>query len=275
MPQRGILNIEKSFAKEQIVRQIFELTSISLDANCIWLYNCKKKKRAYISGITDQELQETESEVCKKLKIRCSEINDPAYFILNDEGVKTLKEEPYLIRVAFLFPLHFSHEEYILVMLRNVELFNDKEFERETERVSKLIKLITSPLFEVRNEIKTNTKDSVINSIMIQDRNNGKLYPLSDVLYLEAHGNYTYVHLSKMEKPVLKTMGLKNLESRLPKNIFVRIHKSILVNKHHVASYSFGEDGNNITLSSGKILSVAVRRKNDLIIALKNNNLIV
>jgi DNA-binding LytR/AlgR family response regulator len=70
------------------------------------------------------------------------------------------------------------------------------------------------------------------NHIMLKaDR---KLYRavFEDVLYFEAHGDYVKVHLK--EKTLIVTTTLKNLLLELPASLFVRTHKSYIINIRHV-----------------------------------------
>lgn len=59
-----------------------------------------------------------------------------------------------------------------------------------------------------------------------------KLYH-SNILWLEADGNYTTINLSGNERRVVRT-ALSDLEEQLSSANFVRIHKSFVVNKKHV-----------------------------------------
>jgi DNA-binding LytR/AlgR family response regulator len=55
----------------------------------------------------------------------------------------------------------------------------------------------------------------------------------SNILWLEADGNYTSIHLTGNERRVVRTT-LSDLEEQLSSPNFVRIHKSFVVNKKHV-----------------------------------------
>lgn len=54
-----------------------------------------------------------------------------------------------------------------------------------------------------------------------------------DILYLEAFGNYAKVFLS--DKQLMPTTTLTSLEEALPKNRFVRVHRSFIINKNHIS----------------------------------------
>ncbi|MCL6102979.1 MAG: LytTR family DNA-binding domain-containing protein, partial [Bacteroidetes bacterium] len=52
---------------------------------------------------------------------------------------------------------------------------------------------------------------------------------LSDIKYIEGSNEYIIIHLLK-EKPVTTLMRMKNIELELPENLFMRIHRSFIVN---------------------------------------------
>lgn len=52
---------------------------------------------------------------------------------------------------------------------------------------------------------------------------------LDEVDYIESIGEYVRIHRSDY-KPVMSLMRLKNLEANLPKNRFMRVHRSYIVN---------------------------------------------
>ncbi len=56
---------------------------------------------------------------------------------------------------------------------------------------------------------------------------------LADIKYIEGSNEYIIIHLNK-EKPVTTLMRMKNIESELPENLFMRVHRSFIVNLAHV-----------------------------------------
>jgi DNA-binding LytR/AlgR family response regulator len=55
----------------------------------------------------------------------------------------------------------------------------------------------------------------------------------ADIKYIEGSNEYIVIHLLK-EKPVTTLMRMKNIESELPENQFMRVHRSFIVNLTHV-----------------------------------------
>ncbi len=58
-----------------------------------------------------------------------------------------------------------------------------------------------------------------------------------DILYAEADGNYTTLHLTHQEK-TLVSMQLGRVESLLPASLFIRINRSALVNRRYISSFN-------------------------------------
>lgn len=54
-----------------------------------------------------------------------------------------------------------------------------------------------------------------------------------DISYIKAEGNYCYIVTSKGGKYASK-ISLRQLMQRLPEDTFVRIHKSYVLNFHHL-----------------------------------------
>ncbi|MGN0201787.1 MAG: LytR/AlgR family response regulator transcription factor [Candidatus Cryptobacteroides sp.] len=76
--------------------------------------------------------------------------------------------------------------------------------------------------------------------------------PIDSILYVESINNYVRIHLADSESVLSKT-SLKSIESQLPGDDFVRIHRSYLVARKRIALFSRSE----VVLSkSGKHLPV-------------------
>lgn len=56
---------------------------------------------------------------------------------------------------------------------------------------------------------------------------------LSDIKYIEGSNEYIIIHQLK-DKPLTTLMRMKNIETMLPENWFMRVHRSFIVNLNHV-----------------------------------------
>ncbi|MES2797857.1 MAG: response regulator [Bacteroidota bacterium] len=81
---------------------------------------------------------------------------------------------------------------------------------------------------------------------------------IEDILYLEADRNYCQVFTK--ENTYLLVNTLKNMEDKLPSNVFQRIHRSYIVNLNHVEEVA----QNHITVLT-KILPLSKELRKDLL----------
>ncbi|KFF22899.1 LytR/AlgR family response regulator transcription factor [Chryseobacterium sp. JM1] len=104
---------------------------------------------------------------------------------------------------------------------------------------------------------KETTKQNTITSIVVSDVNHKKtVIEVRDVFYFSA--NSPYINIHHRSKKYLHNDTLKSLETQLDSNQFVRIHKSHMVNIHHIISYQSRQNGDyDITLSDDTILRVS------------------
>lgn len=60
----------------------------------------------------------------------------------------------------------------------------------------------------------------------------------SDILYLEGLKDYTKIHLADSKKPFVTLQSLKYFETRLPREEFIRIHRSYIISLRRVDTVS-------------------------------------
>jgi len=83
----------------------------------------------------------------------------------------------------------------------------------------------------------------------------GILYrKMTDIVRLEADGNYTRFHFITEEKPVLASSNIGSFEQQFENHPhFMKIHRSSIVNLHHVDSYVKAEGGYLLMLDGSKV----------------------
>lgn len=84
-----------------------------------------------------------------------------------------------------------------------------------------------------RMPLQENISSASEDSIFI--RTDGKIFKIlqSDVLYAEASGNYTRIVTNN--NIFLPTMTFSAAEELLPKKIFIRVHRSFIINKNRIS----------------------------------------
>lgn len=81
----------------------------------------------------------------------------------------------------------------------------------------------------------------------------------TDILYLEAKGSYTALHLTSGEQ-IVATRTISEYDELLPERIFYRIHHSFIINLSKITKYQKGRGG-AVTMEDGSQLEVAIRRR--------------
>lgn len=129
-------------------------------------------------------------------------------------------------------------------------------FERFLKSVNRVYDLLT----EKTQRIETQTKP---NSIYIKDDYQNIKIHFENILYLMAFGNF--VKVITANKTYLSATTMKNMEQDLPENLFIRVHKSYIVNKEKIdkteANFIYIAQekipiGNNYKLQVKKIIGV-------------------
>ena len=86
---------------------------------------------------------------------------------------------------------------------------------------------------------------------------------LSNILYLKAEGNYTYVHI---KGGVVETVSksLKDFEDILPDTTFCRVHHSFIVSMNHIKKYFRGRGG-YVEMVDGSNIEIAARKRDEFL----------
>lgn len=85
----------------------------------------------------------------------------------------------------------------------------------------------------------------------------------SNVLYIQADGTYSKIHLISGKTKVV-SKGLKEFEELLSTRDFIRVHHSFLVNVKYVTRYLKGRGG-VLLMTNGHEVEVSVRRKQEVL----------
>jgi DNA-binding LytR/AlgR family response regulator len=100
------------------------------------------------------------------------------------------------------------------------------------------------------------------NSLKLHVQNTGKVrLPFADLMFLQASGNYSWLHW-KDGKRVLLPRTLKYYVPKLPSDLFVRAHRSCIINVYYIERMqpTYPDRGGVIHLRSGDVLPVSRRR---------------
>lgn len=88
-----------------------------------------------------------------------------------------------------------------------------------------------------------------------------KVVNSEDIIRLEAEDCYTHIFTTN-EKKLTVSKTLREIEDKVSDRLFFRVHKSHLINLHHIKNYS-KLDGGCITMSDGVKIHISRRRVAD------------
>jgi|SRR5919202_4953354 two-component system LytT family response regulator len=85
---------------------------------------------------------------------------------------------------------------------------------------------------------------------------------VDDILFLQGEGNYTFLY-TRDRKRYLVSKTLKEFEKSLDGSMFLRIHKSYIVNLGYV-QYSLFNKERQVRLADGREVAISRRRMKDI-----------
>ena len=120
--------------------------------------------------------------------------------------------------------------------------FSFDEFQRAVGKARSLIELqrlreeqVTSSVEAAPAQGAAEHKDC----ISIKADYKVSLVKYADIIYIESVGEYVRLHLTSGSS-IMTLLRLKNIESALPADRFMRVHRSYIVNLGHVTGYARG-----------------------------------
>lgn len=176
------------------------------------------------------------------------------------EVVSQLKEDPLIIFVTAFdqYALNAFDVHAVDYLLKP---FSDQRFFESLERAKRQIGLqqtsqFKNKLLNLMQEFQAEP-DQYVSTITLKDRDKTRQIALEDVLWIEADGNYLALQLSN--ERLLYRSTLNAFESEINPTTFLRIHRSIIVNKTHIQNIQYQNNNeyafkiNNNTLISGRL----------------------
>ena len=134
--------------------------------------------------------------------------------------------------------------------------FSQERFDRALQKCKEQLTISTSPkvnepLLEAASQTTPQNQ-----RIVVKTGSKIKIIPVEDVFYLEAADDYVKIHTK--EGGFLKNKTMNHFEQSLDKNLFVRTHRSCIVNIQQITRIDPYEKDNHIAiLKSGGRVSVS------------------
>jgi len=113
----------------------------------------------------------------------------------------------------------------------------------ELDAIDYLLKPITFDRFlKSVQKLKSQTIDLKPTSITVKSGYDLHKIVLEEILFIQSEGEYVHYHLT--DKKIMSYQSLKSLEKSLDPNLFLRVHRSFIVNKNKVSALK----GRDLTL---------------------------
>ena len=162
----------------------------------------------------------------------------------------------------FILISGYEEFEYVKQALSNgavdylLKPFSFEEFSRAVAKAKSLYELMK--LRDKQSQVDSSVVDNASGgedneSISIKADYKVTMVRFADIIFIESVGEYVRLHLTNA--PAITTLfRLKNMETALPSDKFMRVHRSYIVNLGHVSGYS----RSRVMLDNGEYVPVSV-----------------
>lgn len=153
-------------------------------------------------------------------------------------GLEFARKLPYNVLIIFTtayteFALDSYEVEAIDYLIKPIKF---ERFQKAIEKAYTYRSLLITAEKEKIEEVATDF-------IIVKSERKYYKVQLSDILYIEGLKDYVIIHLP--ENRIITKMNLKAIHEKLPRNLFLRINKSFIVNMQHIHSF----DNNDVFIN--------------------------
>ena len=117
--------------------------------------------------------------------------------------------------------------------------FSFESFERAAKKAQSMAQLLALRDSTNSDSLPLGEQSAEKECISIRADHKTSLVRYSNIVYIESAGEYVRLHLADGGH-LVTLFRLKNMESALPSERFVRVHRSFIVNLEHVTGYTKG-----------------------------------
>jgi two-component system LytT family response regulator len=121
----------------------------------------------------------------------------------------------------------------------------------------------TSLIFSKMDNLMDQISTKNINRITINTHDGLSIIKLTDIVRIEADGNYSTIYLNTKEK-ILASKSLKEFEELLPESSFCRTHQSHIVGLNFVKKM-IKDDGGYLLMENGEKVIISRRKKEEVL----------
>ncbi len=117
--------------------------------------------------------------------------------------------------------------------------FSFADFNRSANKALSLYELIKGNSNSSSNESEAEPAENDNEHISIRADHKVSLIKVRDIIYIESSGEYVRLHLADGSR-IMTLFRIKNIETALPSDMFMRVHRSYIVNLKCVTGYARG-----------------------------------
>jgi DNA-binding LytR/AlgR family response regulator len=213
-------------------------------------------------GSSNDSVAALETIKSSKLDILFIDIQMPK--LTGFEVLEILKSNKLAVIMTTAYPEYavssyeFQVSDYLLKPIR---------YDRFLKAVTKIFNSFPTSSNGNLNEASGN--ESKDDFILVKTEHRGKFKKIAhdDIRYIEGLQNYIGIHLKSQDKPIITYVRIGEIDTSLPANKFIRVHKSYIVAMNEIESI----DGNEIYLWAPPRIPTAGIYKDNLMEKFKNN----
>ena len=143
--------------------------------------------------------------------------------------------------------------------------FSYEEFMKATQKVISLVDLVER-CHAAESAIAQNEAEAADKEVIsVKADYKTQLVKVADIVYLESAGEYVRLHIEG-SSTITTLFRLKNMETTLPQDTFLRVHRSYIVNLKRISSYTKGR----IFLDNGEYIPLGENYKERFFTSLPN-----
>ncbi|MFA5646804.1 MAG: LytTR family DNA-binding domain-containing protein [Bacteroidales bacterium] len=134
----------------------------------------------------------------------------------------------------------------------------------DTEELKNAVRKAKNRLELKKPQSETSSTQELLTDRIFIPTLDGLIFVMIDeIICIKADTNYSEFYTTE-GKPIVSSKGLSTYEEMLKSKLFVRVHKSLLVNLKHIVKYHRGR-GAYLTMSNGMVVKVGESRKVELL----------
>lgn len=155
--------------------------------------------------------------------------------------------KPLLNRMAVL-----AFCDFLVTLLHIFSTKKEKKEDEEVEIETDTITNAAQPIPTEETEVKTYD-----DHLAVKDGSKIQVIKVEDIVYIEANGDYMMIHTDR--KKLIKEETMKNLEAQFDPHLFVRVHRSFIVNVRAIERVErYDKQNQSLVLKNGTTIRASL-----------------